>query len=140
MQRACAVALVAGGRTEIYNPGHSNDDQAALDIIQRLGAKLDVQADRIIVESQGVRPVAGDINCGESGPASGCLRPGRTLIATGYHQRWDGSLVTRPMDFFDEILPAWVFRSKVSRASFRPIRGLCSPGILKWMAHSVRSS
>lgn len=105
MQRACAAALVAGGRTEIYNPGHSNDDQAALDIIQRLGAKLDVQADRIIVESQGVRPVAGDINCGESGLSIRMFTPLAALSSQPVTINGTGSLVTRPMDFFDEILP-----------------------------------
>ena len=41
MQRACAAALLAKGKTIIQNPGHSNDDKAALDIIQQLGAKVE---------------------------------------------------------------------------------------------------
>ena len=36
MQRACAAALLNIGETSIYNPGHSNDDKAALEIIQKL--------------------------------------------------------------------------------------------------------
>ena len=38
MQRACAAALLHRGTTTILNPGHSNDDLAALDVIQKLGA------------------------------------------------------------------------------------------------------
>ena len=40
MQRACALALLADAETTILNPGKSNDDLAALDIIQKLGAKI----------------------------------------------------------------------------------------------------
>jgi 3-phosphoshikimate 1-carboxyvinyltransferase len=40
MQRACAAALLHVGETIILNPGHSNDDLAALDVIQKLGAKV----------------------------------------------------------------------------------------------------
>ncbi|MBO9659646.1 MAG: 3-phosphoshikimate 1-carboxyvinyltransferase, partial [Chitinophagaceae bacterium] len=45
MQRACAAALVAKGISEIINPGHSNDDKAAMDIVSRLGAKLKDEED-----------------------------------------------------------------------------------------------
>ena len=38
MQRACAAALLHHGTTKILNPGHSNDDLAAIDVIQKLGA------------------------------------------------------------------------------------------------------
>jgi 3-phosphoshikimate 1-carboxyvinyltransferase len=40
-QRACAAALLQmKGETVIHNPGHSNDDIAALDVIQKLGAQV----------------------------------------------------------------------------------------------------
>ncbi|HEX5668383.1 MAG TPA: 3-phosphoshikimate 1-carboxyvinyltransferase, partial [Chitinophagaceae bacterium] len=38
MQRALAAALLRKGETVIHNPGTSNDDRAALENIQRLGA------------------------------------------------------------------------------------------------------
>ena len=40
MQRACALALLANGETTLLNPGKCNDDLAALDIIQKLGAEI----------------------------------------------------------------------------------------------------
>ena len=40
MQRACAAALLSNGTTIIHNPGISNDDKAALDIIRQLGATV----------------------------------------------------------------------------------------------------
>ena len=41
MQRACAAALLAKGKSIVHHPGHSNDDKAAMDIIQRLGATVE---------------------------------------------------------------------------------------------------
>ncbi|TMI90605.1 MAG: 3-phosphoshikimate 1-carboxyvinyltransferase, partial [Bacteroidetes bacterium] len=67
MQRACAAALLSKGTSTIYNPGHSNDDKAALDIIQKLGAIIEVDSSELKVQSQGINPIANEINCGESG-------------------------------------------------------------------------
>jgi 3-phosphoshikimate 1-carboxyvinyltransferase len=36
MQRACAAALLNKGTTVIKNPGHSNDDIAAIGVIEAL--------------------------------------------------------------------------------------------------------
>ncbi|MBS1654358.1 MAG: 3-phosphoshikimate 1-carboxyvinyltransferase, partial [Bacteroidetes bacterium] len=41
MQRACAAALLKNGKTVIQNPGHSNDDKAAIEIIKALGAVVE---------------------------------------------------------------------------------------------------
>lgn len=105
MQRACAAALLIKGTVYIQNPGHSNDDQAALDIIQRLGAKTEIGAEEIKVVSNGVQPVADEINCGESGLSIRMFTPLVALSSKEITVNGSGSLVTRPMDFFDEILP-----------------------------------
>lgn len=105
MQRACAAALLTAGTSHIQNPGHSNDDKAAMDIIQRLGAAIAMNGDEIIVNSRGVHPVTNEINCGESGLSIRMFTP---LVALSHQEitiNGSGSLVTRPMDFFDEILP-----------------------------------
>ncbi|MEY3620499.1 MAG: hypothetical protein RLZZ391_865, partial [Bacteroidota bacterium] len=57
MQRACAAALLHQGTTRIVNPGHSNDDLAAIDVIQKLGAIVHVEATEILVQSKGVLPI-----------------------------------------------------------------------------------
>jgi len=65
MQRACAAALLHRGTTRILNPGHSNDDLAAIDVIQKLGAivktedasKEKINSTSIIVHSNGVQPI-----------------------------------------------------------------------------------
>ena len=105
MQRACAAALVAKGKSIIKNPGHSNDDKAAMDITQRLGGTLTNNGNELIIESNGVQPVSSEINCGESGLSIRMFTP---LVALSNHElavNGTGSLTTRPMDFFDEILP-----------------------------------
>lgn len=105
MQRACAAALVAKGKSIIKNPGHSNDDKAAMDITQRLGGTVTNNGNELIIESNGVQPVSSEINCGESGLSIRMFTP---LVALSNHAltvNGSGSLVTRPMDFFDEILP-----------------------------------
>ena len=54
MQRACAAALLHVGETVIHNPGHSNDDLAALDVIQKLGAEVAINTNAITIHSKGV--------------------------------------------------------------------------------------
>jgi 3-phosphoshikimate 1-carboxyvinyltransferase len=105
MQRACAAALVAKGTSLIHNPGHSNDDKAALDIIKRLGATWNIDGEELTIISQGIVPVATDINCGESGLSIRMFTPIIALSDQELLINGEGSLLTRPMNFFDEILP-----------------------------------
>lgn len=105
MQRACAAGLLSKGTSTIYDPGHSNDDKAALDIIQKLGAVVEVESSELRVQSQGINPVANEINCGESGLSIRMFTPIVALSDQEITINGSGSLTTRPMDFFDEILP-----------------------------------
>lgn len=105
MQRACAAALLVKGISQLHNPGHSNDDKAALDIIQRLGAKAELENGVWKIESGGVDPVDTTINCGESGLSIRMFTPLAALSSKEITINGSGSLVTRPMDFFDAILP-----------------------------------
>ena len=105
MQRACAAALLSKGTSLIHNPGHSNDDKAALDIIQKLGAKAEAESSELKVESSGVNPISNEINCGESGLSIRMFTPIVALSGKEITINGSGSLTTRPMDFFDDILP-----------------------------------
>jgi 3-phosphoshikimate 1-carboxyvinyltransferase len=106
MQRACAAALLHEGTTVIHNPGNSNDDLAALDVIQKLGAAITAQtADQLTVESKGVLPASSEMNCGESGLGIRMFAPIAALSRQPITINGTGSLVTRPMDFFDAIFP-----------------------------------
>ena len=53
MQRACAAALVAAKKSVVYNPGHSNDDKAAMSIIEALGATIEKGNEEIVIDSYG---------------------------------------------------------------------------------------
>ncbi|HEY4154338.1 MAG TPA: 3-phosphoshikimate 1-carboxyvinyltransferase [Puia sp.] len=106
MQRACAAALISGGECIIKNPGSSNDDNAAIRVIRGLGALVENRSDGSLhILSKGIRPVNDFVNCGESGLGIRMFTP---LIALSDHQmtiEGEGSLLSRPMDFFDEIFP-----------------------------------
>ena len=105
-QRAYAAAVLQKGTTNIYNAGVSKDEQAALGIIQQLGAQIvHTDANLLTVHSNGVTPVSNFIDCGESGLAARLFTPiaalsHELLTITGH-----GSLLQRPMEGFTELLP-----------------------------------
>src|SRR5438046_6223719 len=105
MQRACAAALLKGGTTIIRNPGTSNDDKAALTIIQQLGAQVTDKGDHLLINSDGVHPVADTIQCGESGLSIRMFTPIAALAKEPITITGEGSLQKRPMDFFNDVLP-----------------------------------
>jgi 3-phosphoshikimate 1-carboxyvinyltransferase len=105
MQRACAAALIKKGRTILHNPGVSADDNAALDIIKQLGASVERSGANIIIESKGVDPIAGNINCGESGLSVRMFTPIAALSGTAITITGTGSLLKRPLSFFSGVLP-----------------------------------
>ena len=113
MQRACAAALLHHGTTKILNPGHSNDDLAAIDVIQKLGAIVKTEealnekmnAASMIVQSDGVKPIGTNLNCGESGLGIRMFTPIAALSDQTITIEGTGSLLKRPMHFFDTIFP-----------------------------------
>ncbi len=106
MQRACAAALLHIGKTRIINPGNSFDDQAAVDIIQKLGAKVSALEDGSMqVISNGVAPLSNAIHCGESGLSIRMFTPIAALCEQQLTINGSGSLLNRPMHFFDEVMP-----------------------------------
>lgn len=113
MQRACAAALLHRGTTQIFNPGHSNDDLAAIDVIQKLGATVTIKqlpnekikGASMIVHSNGVQPIGSSMNCGESGLGIRMFTPIAALSNQSITIEGKGSLLKRPMHFFDTIFP-----------------------------------
>ena len=51
MQRACAAALLSKGKSIIHDPGHSNDDKAAIGIIKTLGASVEINNEELIINN-----------------------------------------------------------------------------------------
>ncbi|MEO6456002.1 MAG: 3-phosphoshikimate 1-carboxyvinyltransferase [Ginsengibacter sp.] len=105
MQRACAAALISNRETIISNAGKSNDDLAAIEVIKKLGATVTFKNDKLLVRGSDFKNISREINCGESGLG---LRMFAPIAALSHHEillNGSGSLLQRPMDFFDEIFP-----------------------------------
>ncbi|MFN0083697.1 MAG: 3-phosphoshikimate 1-carboxyvinyltransferase [Ferruginibacter sp.] len=109
MQRACAAALLHGGTTYIYNAGISNDDKAALSIIKCLGALVKIEESKITITSDGFsansKPKEDELSCGESGLSFRMFAPIAALSGQPISLTGTGSLLKRPMNFFDEVFP-----------------------------------
>lgn len=113
MQRACAAALVRKGISIIHNFGISNDDKAALSIIKEIGCEWSIENNQLTIDSTNAfihtpyaihhSPLS--IHCGESGLSIRMFSPIVALCANEITINGQGSLLTRPMDFFDEVLP-----------------------------------
>src|SRR5690606_36497999 len=105
MQRSVAEALLAKGSSIIYNPGMSNDSIAALNVSERMAAKIHYYPDKIEIASNGIQPVTATINCGESGLGIRMFTPIAALSEKLIRIEGIGSLKSRPVDFFENVLP-----------------------------------
>ncbi len=105
MQRACALALLAEGETVLINPGKSNDDKAALEIIRKLGAVIEIKNDELSIKNGDAANIYNEINCDESGLGIRMFAPIAALSAKEITITGGGSLLSRPMHFFDEVFP-----------------------------------
>ncbi|MDQ2721404.1 MAG: 3-phosphoshikimate 1-carboxyvinyltransferase [Bacteroidota bacterium] len=111
MQRACAAALITPGITIIDNFGKSNDEKAAIEIITKLGATINTVSNKMTITSNDHifhSPFPGKniiVNCGESGLSMRMFAPIAALFNYDITFSGEGSILKRPMNFFDEILP-----------------------------------
>jgi 3-phosphoshikimate 1-carboxyvinyltransferase len=104
-QRAYAAALLHKGKTIIHHAGHSDDDTAALQVIQQLGAKVVSETDTTIeIISNDVDPISNTIYCGESGLSARLFTPIAALCGKAITINGTGSLLHRPMSGFGEVL------------------------------------
>jgi 3-phosphoshikimate 1-carboxyvinyltransferase len=108
MQRVCAAALLRNGTTIIHNYGQSDDDKAALQLISDMGARVSYQDDyTLTVHAEGkvMMKEGAALNCHESGLSVRMFTPIAALADEEIHLTGSGSLVNRPLDFFDAVLP-----------------------------------
>jgi len=111
MQRACAAALITPGTTVIDNFGNSNDEKAAINIITKLGATINMVSNKMAVTSNDYifrSPFPEKnviVNVGESGLSMRMFAPIAGLFNYDIIFTGEGSILKRPMNFFDEILP-----------------------------------
>ena len=103
MQRACALALLNNGVTILRNPGYSNDDKTAIEIIKNIGAKVLENENSISIISNGkINPVQ-IINCGESGLSLRMFAPIIALSDSEITLIGEGTLLNRPLHLLNNI-------------------------------------
>ncbi len=123
MQRACAAALVKRGISHIHNAGKSNDDIAALSILQSCGVQMVNHTDgSITIDSSNFLNTHHQftVHCGESGLGIRMFTPILCLYTHWVSIEGKGSLLKRPMHFFDEVLPQLGVQIK-SQKGYLPI-------------------
>ena len=97
-QRALAASLLSNNETVITGYTASDDSEAAMSIIETLGAKVQQNSDEILVKGflpdNKKRHI--EINCGESGLSSRLFAPVTLLYAQNVTVNGKGSLLERP--------------------------------------------
>lgn len=106
-QRALAAALLCEKPSLLSGVGNSKDELAALAIIKALGAEVHSGPEgyKILPPPAGTRAKALRIFCGESGLSSRMFTPIVALLAETTEVIGSGSLLNRPMEFFETVLP-----------------------------------
>jgi len=111
-QRFAAAALLAGGETIIRDYPDSADCQAALEVIQSLGAVVEKSGNDVFIKGgfpnntdSKIKNPKGEIFCGESGLSSRLFTPLAALYDERISVNGSGSLLTRPFTEFDIVIP-----------------------------------
>jgi len=108
MQRACAAALLRGGKVMLHHYGKSRDDATALDILKQLGAAVTIIDDdvlEIISENFPEKIKSKVIDCGESGLSARMFTAIVALSADMIQITGTGTLLQRPFHFFEKTFP-----------------------------------
>jgi 3-phosphoshikimate 1-carboxyvinyltransferase len=113
-QRAILCAALAEGTSRLTGIGKSDDELAMLEVVQKLGATIhrgsvatDLNGMDATVSITGIKnlPENLELSAGESGLGLRLL----TCVSAAFDQKvrltGRGSLLSRPMNFFDEVLP-----------------------------------
>lgn len=96
MQRALAAAMLANGTSTIHNPCECDDANAATDVIQRMGAKVESVNDSLkVISEEKVNPEI--INVGESGLSLRMFSPIVALHPAKTEINGKGSILKRPV-------------------------------------------
>lgn len=105
-QRAILCAALGQGTSTLTGFGKSDDEQAMLHAVVEMGAKVTRISDsEIKITGITKLPENLELSAGESGLGLRLL----TCVASSFNQKitlnGSGSLLSRPMNFFDEVLP-----------------------------------
>ncbi|MGC4058925.1 MAG: hypothetical protein QM743_12520 [Chitinophagaceae bacterium] len=104
-QRVLAAAMLHQGTTDIIRPGNSEDESAVREIVRDHCDLFEEIANGWRVHASGNHSFTKDFFCGESGLAARLLTPVAALSQNQISVTGTGSLLTRPMHFFNQVLP-----------------------------------
>lgn len=104
-QRVLALALINIHETYVTGIGDSDDEKAALDVLNRLGAQVEKSGDSARIKGVALDKIEENITIhfGESGLSSRMFTPILSNISSKVHLDGSGSLLSRPMDFFQHV-------------------------------------
>lgn len=104
-QRALALSLITPGKSRIFSPGKSNDELAALRIIEQLGATVDTTNPGVweIRSSGKIHPELEKISCGESALSLRMFTPIASLSSRAVVLTGEGTLLNRKHEFPYEV-------------------------------------
>ena len=103
-QRAILAATLAQQWSEIRNIGESDDVKHVLNTAKQLGAEIELIENGIRIKGS-LSPIGTNLNCGESGLGTRLTIPIAAAIGGQFTISGEGSILSRPMDIFEEILP-----------------------------------
>lgn len=105
-QRALAVALIRRGVTILQNTGSSEDELAALAILQQAGCKISQHGSSLTIDSTHEHPDSlRTVSFGESGLSARMFSPLLALQPQELLLIGNGSLLSRSMHFITEVFP-----------------------------------
>ncbi len=103
-QRAIAAALLADGTSTLHNVEMCDDTEAALRVVQVLGAQVRRLDDTTYAISGGLEPVSDILDIGESGLSTRLFTPIASLCKGPVTIDGRGSILRRPMTMMTEPL------------------------------------
>lgn len=131
MQRAIAIALLAKGKSTIYNPSFCNDALSAISMAKSLGANISIFDKKVII--QGTERVnGGKLFAGESGLGIRLFSAIAALSSEEIVILGEGSLLLRPISMIEEPLKKLGAKIKTNK-NYLPIdiKGPIKGGTIK---------
>ncbi len=103
MQRVVAAALLAKGESVITNPSFCEDSKVALKVSEKLGAKISIEKNRVIITG-GLIHTSSELHFGESALALRMFAPIAGLTGKECILNGSKSLLKRPIELISESL------------------------------------
>ena len=105
-QRALALSMIAQGQSCLKNIGQSEDEQAVLKVVQEVTNGITIKGNNTYINGVNANEILGKTySIGESGLATRMLTPILANSSNALVLRGQGSILTRPMHFFNAVLP-----------------------------------